>query len=456
MPDADPSPGPARTPAPGLDTGSPASRRLLQAIGPGILFAAAAVGVSHLNQSTRAGAVFGLSLVGFVVLAHLLKLPAMLAGPRYAAATGTSLLQAYRRQGRHAIGLFGLLTLGTMFTIQAVVTIVTAAILKHVAIDPIPGGEATPLWAVAAGILTVGALILSRGGFRWLDAVMKGLMLVLAACTILAAVLELPSLDTSRLTLLPTIPSDPAARIALIAFVVALVGWMPAPLDISVWHSLWTLARRRQTAHEPTRRECDLDFTVGYALCVVLAIAFVILGTSRLFLPGIAPAAGSAPFAAQLIDLYAGAIGDWARPVISVAAVAVMLSTTLTVQDALPRTCVQLVRRLRSDETYAETAGEGDVCRTPAYWLMLAVIGGGAMVIITGVKGSGFQSLINLATTLSFLGTPVIAWFNHRAMSSAEVPAALRPGPGGRAFSLACVVAWTGFAGVYLWSLTAA
>ena len=42
-------------------------RTFLQALGPGIVFAAAAVGVSHIVQSTRAGAVYGLALIGVVI-----------------------------------------------------------------------------------------------------------------------------------------------------------------------------------------------------------------------------------------------------------------------------------------------------------------------------------------------------------------------------------------------------
>ncbi len=34
-------------------------KKLLQSLGPGLLFAGAAIGVSHLVQSTRAGADFG-------------------------------------------------------------------------------------------------------------------------------------------------------------------------------------------------------------------------------------------------------------------------------------------------------------------------------------------------------------------------------------------------------------
>ena len=46
-----------------------------QSIGPGLLMAAAAIGVSHLVQSTRAGATFGFALVWAVVLANIFKYP---------------------------------------------------------------------------------------------------------------------------------------------------------------------------------------------------------------------------------------------------------------------------------------------------------------------------------------------------------------------------------------------
>ena len=67
-------------------------RGLLQSLGPGLLFAGAAIGVSHLVQSTRAGATYGFALVWVVLLANLLKYPFFEFGPRYAAATGDSVL----------------------------------------------------------------------------------------------------------------------------------------------------------------------------------------------------------------------------------------------------------------------------------------------------------------------------------------------------------------------------
>ena len=48
---------------------------ILKALGPGLLFAAVSVGVSHVVQSTRAGAGYGFSLMGIIVLALILKYP---------------------------------------------------------------------------------------------------------------------------------------------------------------------------------------------------------------------------------------------------------------------------------------------------------------------------------------------------------------------------------------------
>ena len=43
-------------------------KTFLQTLGPGLLFAGAAIGVSHLVQSTKAGAEFGFGLFGLYYL----------------------------------------------------------------------------------------------------------------------------------------------------------------------------------------------------------------------------------------------------------------------------------------------------------------------------------------------------------------------------------------------------
>ena len=48
---------------------------ILKKLGPGLLFAGAAIGVSHLVQSTKAGADFGLGLIWALIIANLFKYP---------------------------------------------------------------------------------------------------------------------------------------------------------------------------------------------------------------------------------------------------------------------------------------------------------------------------------------------------------------------------------------------
>ncbi|MEL6330780.1 MAG: divalent metal cation transporter [Planctomycetota bacterium] len=424
----------------------PAATSFRKALGPGILFAGAAIGVSHLVQSTTAGAVYGLALVPLVLMSHLFKYPAMVFGPRYAAATGRSLPDAYREQGWLSWTVFAAITLGTMFTIQAAVTIVTAALVGTYLLEPILG-EAPQLWVTSAGLLAVAAALNCIGGYGLLDRLLKILMVILLVSTIWAAASQAPAVLRSfdEVRVAPWV-TDPA----WILFAVALVGWMPAPLDITAWNSLWTLERARQTGSTPTRKHSELDFRIGYGLCVVTAVSFVVLGAGVLYLNGEAPAEGAGPFATQLVGLYSDSMGDWARPLIVTCAIAVMLSTTLTVFDAIPRTCAAIAgaaapRRLGTERM-----------RRPLYWLFLVLVGVGAVALIGLFAGKNqFRALVNLATTLSFLGTPVIAWLNHRAITSPAVPEQDRPGRGLRVFSLVCVGVWSAFAAYYLWTLVA-
>lgn len=419
--------------------GMPAPGAFLKALGPGILFAGAAIGVSHLVQSTRAGAVYGLALAGLVVLAHLMKLPAMLFGPRYAAATGRSLLHAYKAQGPATMAAFAIIQVGTMFTIQAAVTVVTAALVGPLVVDPLLGalglgGAATPMWAVSAGILAVCAGVLACGGFAWLDRLVKALMLVMAVGTVVAAGMQLPNLDWGSTPLWPR-----AWDLPLLVFAVALVGWMPAPLDITVWHSLWSLARRRQTGHAASRRECELDFYIGYALCVVLALAFVVLGAALLHGSGEAPAASAGAFANQLVGLYTHSLGEWSRPLIATCAIAVMFSTTITVLDAIPRTMSALVEEVRGAPSRS----------TRGYWAWLAALALGAVAILAFFVRS-LSGMVDLATSLSFLGTPLLAIFNHRAMNSKAVPAEHRPARWLLVLSWMGIAFWSAFAAVFV------
>ena len=51
---------------------------IFKKLGPGLLFAGAAIGVSHLVQSTRAGADFGWGLLWALLIVNLFKFPLLI------------------------------------------------------------------------------------------------------------------------------------------------------------------------------------------------------------------------------------------------------------------------------------------------------------------------------------------------------------------------------------------
>lgn len=231
-------------------------------------------------------------------------------------------------------------------------------------------------------------------------------------------------------------------------FVVALAGWMPAPMDISIWNSIWSLAKRSETGRAATAEEDSLDFNVGFALCVILALCFLVMGTVVMYQGGEAPAQGGVGMAKQILTLFTASLGDWSYPVVGASALAVMFSTTLTVLDAFPRVLVVLLDRFKSSEEEGEAAR--DLSKEGRYWMMFGVLCAGALVLLFFFM-KNFKQMIDLATTLSFVTTPILASFNHRAMFSADVPESLRPGSAMRFFSLACLLLLSGFALFYVW-----
>ncbi len=403
------------------------TRTFSKALGPGLLFAGAAVGVSHLVQCTRAGAMFGLGLLVFVVLANIFKYPAFQFGPRYSAATGTSILQGYRRQGKWALVLYLMLTLGTMLTVQAAVTFLTAGLLQRllgVALSPV---------LLTGLLLGLVAGLLAIGRYPLLDKLIKVAVALLTVATLFATALTVPHVDWSGPWLLPEESWTPTTLL----LVAGLIGWMPSAIDVAVWHSLWTLARRAETKHAPAPREALIDFNIGYVGTALLAICFVILGAGVMHGSGEPIEIGASAFAGQILRLYTETLEPWTYPFIATAAFGVMFSTTLTVVDGFPRALSRLYARFRSDEDPEQPAEEPGV--DVVYWGSLAFIGAGSLIIMSFFATS-LLDLVSVATLLSFLTAPVLAWLNHRAMFSEDVPAEHRPTPGMRVFS------WSGVA----------
>ena len=424
--------------------GAASLRRLQAAFGPGLLWAATAIGVSHLVQSTRAGASAGFALAGVILIALVLKYPFFEYGPRYAAATGRSLIEGYARIGRWALWLYLAITVSTMVVVPPAVVMFTAYLVGFTF------GLDWPLPVLAAVVTAPVAALLWWGRFRGLDLSIKLIVALLAVSTLLAAAVSLPRADLSTLALWP---GEAVGSAVPFVFLLALAGWMPSGMDSAVWSSLWTLAKNDASGRPCSVETARQDFAVGYVGTGVLAFAFLTLGTGVMYGSGETFAPQGPVFSTQLVDLYSATLGAWTRPVVLAAVVTTMLSTALTVLDGGPRAIERSLLVLRAtDPDPRAAAGAPAVAGGPIYWWSLAGVVLITLVILALFIGN-LTTMIDFATTLTFLTSPVLGYLNLRAVGSSEMPTEHRPGRAMRVLSWVGLVLLGGTGLFYLLTL---
>lgn len=395
-------------------------------LGPALLFSGAAIGTSHLVQSTRAGAVYGLALVVVILLANLLKYPAFRFGVDYGHATRRSILVGYRHIGRWAVVVFGLAIIPITPVIHAAVTAATAGVFIAVT------GIDVPVTVVGSVLLlAVGALLLF-GGYDWLDKVNRVLLAFLVVSTLVTTLLVLPRVDWTTLYSF-TWTRDPAALL----FVIALAGFMPNPLEVSVSQSLWTARAEQELGEGHGSRLTDARraFASGYAMTALLAVCFCIMGAGVMHADGIAPETSAPAFAAQVIGLYRSVLGEGAAVLASVAALSVMLTTALIAVDIGGRISVSTFQQA----IYRTAPGDFERFYRIAVPVLVTL---DILVLFTLL--SDFTALMDLATSLAFVAAPVIAVLNHVAVTGPTMPAEARPGLPIQLLNIAAIIVMIG------------
>ena len=399
----------------------------LSRLGPGLLFAGAAIGVSHLVQSTRAGADFGWGLLWALILINLFKYPFFQYGPRYAQATGETLLDGYYKLGKGYLWAYFFVNIATMFTIQSAVTVVTAGLASKLF------GLTNDIvnWSIIITIFC--GLLLIIGRYQLLDKFIKIIIISLAISSILAVGIAFIKNENS-LSFQQVFPEGTG-----LLFLIAFLGWMPAPLDISIWHSIWTIEKNKSQHEKTTLKESLFDFNVGYIATTFLAICFVGLGALVMFDSGLEFSSKGGVFAGQLIELYTSNLGEAAYGLIAIAAFSTMLSTTITTLDASPRamskTIQLLFKRLKS-----------------YYLLWLFILSLGTIAIFLFLL-SEMGKLVQIATVLSFITAPLYAFLNYRLVISKQMPEKFRPNKELRVLSIIGLLFLSGFTLFYLLSL---
>lgn len=410
----------------------------MSALGPGLLFAATSVGLSHLVQSTRAGAMYGLALFLVVILANVFKYPAIQIGSTYAAATGQSLLEGYRRQGKWALLYFALTSCVVSFFAVSGITLLAAGLLKTAL------GLSINTPVLGSTILGITAVILIVGHYLWLERITKVLVVIISLTTLLAAILVIPDIKWSA----TSIGSVSELKLTDLLFIAALVGLMPSPMDASVWQSLWTCAKAEAAGHSFSKEEVNRDFMIGYVGCVILALCFLLLGAGLMHSRGIAVESSAGAFTVQFIKLYTDVLGDWTRPVIVAGTFAVMYSSLLAGLDAVPRSFAVVIDRLTATQAHSNV----HYARSDDSWYIVAIC-----LFVTGplILGSffldSFTRLIDIGATVAFVSAPILAFLNHRCIKGSEIPSHYQPSKNFLLFSTISIVVLTLFALYYLY-----
>lgn len=381
-------------------------------LGPGLLLAATSIGASHLVFAPRAGALFEYKLLWLVLLTHLFKYHAFEFGPRYAAATGESLIAGYMRlPGPRGwalwIFLFGTIAQG-IAVLAGVVGIAAAVLYTFI-------GRMSFEFYAAVIILTVLAFLLF-GGYRWLDFLNKIMMIVLFAATVAVFV---PVFPAPKVFVNFVVPSVPIGSIALVA---AILGWMPTGIDVSIWHSLWTLEKHPELAspQTPGCRRAILKFAladmrIGYVLSFIVASVFLLL--AGLFLYGTDSKVDGVGFSKSLADIYARRIGPWMYPVFMVTAFFAMYSTTYTVIDGFSRSFAETVSTV-----FPEMRAKW---RSRLYWIFVLFTAVLAFVLIVTIGKP--VKLVMYVAFISFSVAPLYYGLNYYCVTRFVKDEALRP-----------------------------
>lgn len=385
-------------------------KQFLKTLGPGILFASTAIGVSHLVQSTKAGAEYGFGLVGFIIAANLFKWPFFEFGSRYAAATGQSLIDGYQKISPWFSRLYLGINLVSMFFVNAAVSLVAAGFLQNLFNIEL---AAIYFFVPSVVLLLFSFSFLALGRYSLLDSGIKIIGSFMFVSTLLAffiAIFDGPKVPIQNFSIFVQLTPHS------LPFVIALMGWMPAAIDSSTWNSLWTIARSKQSGYAPTVKESVFEFNIGYWISATLSICFVVLGAFLLFNTGNLLPDNNVAFATGVVNLYAAQLGSWTFIIIAAAGFSIMLGTCIGVMDGYARSTARVIAVMRNQEEK-----QSDYL----LWLVLITLGG---MLVIGLFMASFNQLIGLATTISFLIAPIIAMLNYKLIFSQHLTKKQQPG----------------------------
>ncbi|MFB9377730.1 Nramp family divalent metal transporter [Kineococcus gynurae] len=309
-------------------------------LGPGLLAAATGVGAGDLVATMIAGARFGTVLLWAAVLGTILKLALGEGVGRWHLASGTTLLDGWRRLGRWATTFFGGYIIIWGFVYGA-----TAMSAVGLPLNALFGGLPVRYWAMIAGV--VGLALVWAQRYHVFEKFMTVLVLLKFVSVVSIAVLVMPSLGDITSGLVPRLPDGSTV------YVLGLVGGVGGTITMAAY-GYWMFAKGwRGTGWLSMMR---LDNAVGYVMTGIFVVAMLIVGSAMLLGQDLtASDSGLLVLGTALGEQY----GEWARILFLAGFLAVTSSSLLGVWNGVSLLFADWTRTVRLPHgRHAESAAE--------------------------------------------------------------------------------------------------
>lgn len=168
------------------------------------------------------------------------------------------------------------------------------------------------------------------------------------------------------------------------------------------------------------------------------------MGASTIYGTGIELEASGGAFAKQLISIYTNSLGNWSYPIIAIAALTTMFSTTLTCLDAFPRVLSPTTKMISNSKSL-------NTDKLYWFWILIVVFG---TVVILSFFLTDMKSMVDFATKVAFITSPIIAVLNYLVIYGKTMPKENQPSLFLKILSWVGIIYLIGFSVYFLYLAT--
>ncbi len=371
--------------------GRSAFRRFLAFVGPGFLVAVGYMDPGNWATSIAGGSQFGYTLLAAVLVSSLMAILLQALCARFGIATGRDLAQACRDAFPKPVGY----VLWVLAELAIIATDLAEVIGTAIGLQLLFG---MPLvWGVAVTALDVFLILyLQNRGFRWVEAFIATMILIIALCFVGQLILAQPSIAAIFVGFLPTpaIVTNPVMLYLALGILGATV--MPHNLYLHTGIVQTRAFERNDEGKREAIRFATLDSTIALGFALIVNAAILILAAAAFYDRG----AGTVEDLSQAHSLLAPLLGASIAPILfAVALLASGLSSTVTATLA-GQIVMQGFLRLKLSMVVRRLLTRG-----------LAIIPAAIIIILYGEKGAGnllVLSQVVLSLQLPFAVVPLV------------------------------------------------